>query len=650
VTPHRALAVLAATAALLMTPGTVATAATAAPAAVPGPVVLVAVPDLRWSDVTATGTPQLWSLARSGAIGALTVKTDRQVAGCADGLLTLAAGDRRQAEPAGARCTTAAPDRPTALAAALAADRVPVLTRGPGAEALLAGAPPAAPDLPAGVTLVVDDTLLAAPGPGRAGAVTDLDSRIGALTTALRGTGTLLVVGSSDGPGPGGRDRHAHLHVAIAHGPGFPAGLLDSPSTRRSPYVELVDVAPTVLALLDRPVPAAMTGRGWRPVADGSPVADRVARLADLDVRAVRVAAWRPPFQWALAMAALLAGLAALALLAGRLPAGSRGLMAPACYAVAALPLASWLLQPVPWWRGPGVRAGLLLCLLLLGLAAAVGAAATLLARRHPLLGLWTVTGATAAVLLGDLVTGSRLQSASLLGDSPLTAGRFYGAGNTASGALAAATLLAVGTLAGALARSVAIPLAAVTLLVVIGVDGAPTLGADFGGVLALGPAALVLLLTLAGVRLSPARWLAVLAAGAVPTLLVALWDWSRPPDRRTHIGRFVAQVLDGSAGGVLARKETANLGQLTGSPYLPLLVGGLLVAAALLVRRPKWALVAGERLTAVPGMPAALLGLAVAGVIGTLLNDSGIAVAGIMASVAIPALAAPAVRTSPAP
>ena len=56
-------------------------------------------------------------------------------------------------------------------------------------------------------------------------------------------------------------DERAQLHVAIGHGPSFPRGALRSASTRRAPYVQLVDVAPTVLDLMGLVPPPEMTGR-----------------------------------------------------------------------------------------------------------------------------------------------------------------------------------------------------------------------------------------------------------------------------------------------------------------------------------------------------------------------------------------------------
>ncbi len=98
-------------------------------------------------------------------------------------------------------------------------------------------------------------------------------------------------------------------------------------------------------------------------------------------------------------------------------------------------------------------------------------------------------------------------------------------------------------------------------LLAVALVDAVPTLGADVGGGLALMPSALVLVLLLARVRLGARRLVAVLAIGAIPVVALALWDYHRPPERRTHMGQFVAQIVDGQAGHVISRKISANLG-----------------------------------------------------------------------------------------
>ena len=226
--------------------------------------------------------------------------------------------------------------------------------------------------------------------------------------------------------------------MALARGPEFTPGWLSSPSTKRTPYVELIDVAPTVLGLVGAPAPASVVGRPWAATSDSATAGARRSALADLDVKAVQGAHWRPPFMWAVSLLALLVTLLGLVVADRRPGSAGRRLAEAACYVVALLPFASWLLQLLPWWRW---NVGLLPALLLT-IAGLAGATATIAARRVVPRGLLVVMGLSALLLVADLVSGTRLQTAALLGDSPITAGRFYGAGNTAFGVLAAAALI----------------------------------------------------------------------------------------------------------------------------------------------------------------------------------------------------------------
>jgi hypothetical protein len=426
---------------------------------------------------------------------------------------------------------------------------------------------------------------------------------------------------------------------------------LRSPSTKRPPYVELIDVAPTVLKLVGAPPPSAMVGRAWEQSSGPTDPAQRATALRDVDVKAVQGAHWRPAFMWSLSLVALLVTVAGL-LVRQRNPAGRRirSTLSYAALLVAALPVASWLVQLVPWWRWTA----LLLPLLLLMIAAVVAAGAAMAGRRHPARALVTVTGVSAAVLLVDLLTGSGLQTSALLGDSPITAGRFYGAGNTAFGVLAGSALLATAVIwatppdgSGSTRRTV---VGGGVLLAVAAVDGAPSLGADLGGALSFLPSALLLVFLLTGARVTWRRVLVALAAGIVPVVAIAVWDYHRPAGRRTHIGDFVAEVVHGQAGSVLRRKVAANLGQLGSSPFLPLVLGAVVGAAALvmLARRGQGARL--ERVVAqTPGLGPGLVAVLVCAVLGGVLNDSGVTVTGIMLSVALPAVTALALRADQA-
>jgi hypothetical protein len=269
-----------------------------------------------------------------------------------------------------------------------------------------------------------------------------------------------------------------------------------------------------------------------------------------------------------------------------------------------------------PWWRwgqpwyGVMVVAG---CLLLAGVTG-------LVARRSLLGALLLVPALTFAVLAVDQLTGSSLQLSSPLGDNPLSAARFAGMGNLDFAAFATAALLVAGLVGGRLSRVPGAVCAAAIVLVALVIDGAPSLGDDIGGVLALLPAGLVLVAFVARVRITVWRAIGALAVAVAVAVLIALADYARPAADQTHVGRFVGQVLHGGAGTEVRRKFDASVGSL-----------GLTVATFIVV----FALVTGwlarhrirAALTEVPGLVAVVASLVVLAVLGMALNDSGVAI-----------------------
>jgi hypothetical protein len=610
-------------------------------------VVVVGVPGLRWSDVNATDTPALARLAKTAALGALSVRTAAPIDCPTDGWLTLGAGNRvRSTGGHTGRCpaTFPAPSslpaqvranadrregaRPGLLAETLRRDSHCIGAGGPG-PALAAARPDGSVDLRNDGAVF---QLAAGTGPLRAGsdAMWSCDVVMiqgTAVATSARASGaaaadalvarvdqvrppgsTLLVVGVSEAPG----ERDAHLHVALAAGPRFRPGALTSASSRRAPYVQLVDVAPTVLSLLRIDVPDAMIGEPWRST--GRAVS--VAELRDDEHKSDGQRRITVPFFVVLVGLQLL--LAGVALLARRW----RAVELVALGGTTAIG-ASYLANLVPWWRS---EQPLAVMLAVTAMATAVLTALCLLGRGL-LARAGIACGLTAAVVVVDLVTGAHLQMSSVAGYSPVVAGRFAGLGNVAFGVLAASALLAA-----ACTRSATV--AALTAIVVV-VDGAPMWGSDVGGVLALVPAYALLVLLLAGRAVNAARLAFAALTGAMVVTAFGLADHARPVDQQTHLGRFVGQVLDGSAGAVIRRKAEANLALLFHSPLtalLPVVVAFLLV---LFVRPP-----APLRRTFdhSPAWRAGLLAVLTASGLGSVLNDSGVAVPALAIVVALPA------------
>ena len=126
--------------------------------------------------------------------------------------------------------------------------------------------------------------------------------------------------------------------------------------------------------------------------------------------------------------------------------------------------------------------------------------------------------------------------------------------------------------------------------------------------------------------------------------------DLTRPVSKRTHLGRLVASG-EGSGGfksvsTLIQRKLSENLGVLFSSIWtimLPLVFAGI---AYLIYRAPGRMRGLHER---IPELSAGLVGLLIVMVLGTGLNDSGIAIAGVMLGVMTPVLIVVTVRGDPA-
>jgi hypothetical protein len=401
--------------------------------------------------------------------------------------------------------------------------------------------------------------------------------------------GTLLMLVSVS-PAPDG-----HLTPALIRGAGVPPGRLESDSTRRDAIVTLGDVAPTILAVLGVPRPAGMHGRALRTRAG----ATRLDRLLDLDARSARQASsYRGAIY--LAAAALLA-LVALARVR-RLRVATT-----AAVAVAALPLATYLIRLLPNPGSDALAVGLTALI-----AVSVGAVAAVVARA-PRAALTIMLGATAAVLALDGATGGWLHTTTTLGYSLPGGGRFYGMPNTTFSLLAAATVLAAGLIVERYGRA-ALPGVALGFVVVALLNCLPGLGSDVGGLLALTPVFGITWIGLSGRRVR-ARHVAALAAAAL-ALLVALAaaDLLRPDAQRTHLGRLVAEMLqDGPRPlwDAIVRKESANFDLLLHSPWSVALIVVLLVPFLLRTRLS-------------PAMSAAVAGILVLAGVGFATNDSG--------------------------
>jgi hypothetical protein len=412
---------------------------------------------------------------------------------------------------------------------------------------------------------------------------------------------------------------------------GLRRGWLRSESTRRTGIVTLTDLTPT---LLPGPVPADLDGNPlqFRARIESTPTA--VQEMERRDIAAQVVLDVFVPFFVVLIAGQLLLYLAAgLALRAGRMDRRACArLLALVGLGFGAAPGATVLANLLPW-RAAGHPAPTLWAIVLAGSVAIAALARTGPWRRHAYGPATAVSLITAAALGLDVMMGSRLQLNSLFGLSPLIAGRFYGFGNIAFAVFAVCALVTAAGAATYLVRHGRLQAAGAAVLVLGGlaalVDGWPDFGADFGGVLALLPGVAVLAAGVSGVRITAWRMLAVGAGTVALAGTIALLDWRRDAADRSHLGRFVQDVLDGEGPDVIGRKLDANLGLLVDAPVIVLAAVPLIVLVVLALFQPAVLRLHGlaRAQNADPVLRPLLLACLCTAFIGFAVNDSGVIV-----------------------
>ena len=488
-------------------------------------------------------------------------------------------------------------------------------------------------------------------------ALHDTNAALGKLLAQVDPTRDLVYVLSPAAPRSG-----ETLTPMVMWGPGFTAGTLRSGTTRRTGYVTLSDVAPSILERLGITKPSTMTGA---PISISTAAATSTSRgrwtrfLAWNDATAFSTTVASSIGVWFESLQVIGYLLLIAALARWRQAKPLVGFLALVAIAVVPLTFVSGYfryqkLGQVPYQAALAAGA--------VALAAVAHYVGRRLAGDHqqrralipPLL-------LVALVWVGQIVDicfDGKAQINTVFGYSPIVAGRFSGYGNTAFAFLGIAAVVLVG---GGWAlfvgdsteprrRLVLLAGAAVIFGVTIVADGYPTLGSDVGGVIALIPMAVLVLLLLAGRRIN-LRTLAVIGAITIVALgSFAAIDLARPADQQTHLARLVhdtfgsggaapapvksaKQALDtGKAASgsftTLRRKLDANLGSIGGSSFSTFffIALGFLALVAWKGRDRVRTLT-----RSVPGMRACLWGALVVAVLGDLANDSGITVPAMM-------------------
>jgi hypothetical protein len=415
-------------------------------------------------------------------------------------------------------------------------------------------------------------------------------SSVEALAVMLHVTSDVCTIVASVSSPP----LYVHLGVFAASPEcGLGTGGLVSPSTKQPNFVELVDVAPTVLDRAGLEVPSGMVGK---PVRAAGAVSTAGLRAENLRSHYAMKA--HDGFTWFFIIAVSIG--AVIALVRRRLPLAVSATLA-------ALPLASFLMMWAPWWRG-GALAGDIICA---AIAIALGLAAAVVTRWRAHLCLGLVAAVTVVILVGDAVRGGTLEIDAPFGNSPTVAGRFEGIGNIAFG-FSMGALLVVCALALRWDRRRAMPWVVIACAA-FAVAGAPVLADKVGLVPVWVPAAGVLVISSATGRVR-SRTLAIVVGVAVAILAAfAVFDLLRSTGSQSHLARF---LTSGDLGDTIHRKATSMIRSFRTDPWRFVLPLPLLVV-----------LREHRILRATPWLRSLSLALLTAAVLGSVLEDSGIAV-----------------------
>jgi hypothetical protein len=421
---------------------------------------------------------------------------------------------------------------------------------------------------------------------------------------------TLIVTGV--GPTAGSDD--PSLQVIYRLGTTLP-GWLTSASTRRDGIVTLTDLTRT---LIDFGAP------GSSVAVDGSPFA---VYQADLTLDGIE---------------AKINSIAALSDAApiGYLALGIGGALLFVIFVVGTLrsrfalpkliltfggisPAAMMLTGAVPWQNSGSP--GPFLSLLVAAWSVILTALALLIGRLAQVPNVIAAVAISVAAFTVDAALGAVMQAGSMLNSRPIFGLRWYGFGNVTFAAYASTGLFLAGYVAHrfltAGRRSAAIAAVGTIGFGIVLCEGWPSMGSDFGGVIALTPAVLWLMLALSGVKITWPKLLAIAGLAVLAVGVISVLDWLRGPDRRTHLGNFVQRILDGDALDVISRKAVAAAETIAS----PLGIGSLLIGVMLWIVIMTYVVPrASSDFTTVRST---LIAILIVAILGTLLNDGGISV-----------------------
>lgn len=273
---------------------------------------------------------------------------------------------------------------------------------------------------------------------------------------------------------------------------------------------------------------------------------------------------------------------------------------------ISAVPVSSHITTVIySWWEAESPYAALMVGTWVV--AFIIGLIAYIANRSKSYGPLVAIAALTAILLAVEVATGSHNLIDAPMGFNTLIGARFYGLGNEGFALLGTATLITLAFIAHAISKGGAEQHGrnqrasgqrpwdkrprfwAASVIAVIGMGVLvivvwPTMGADFGGALALVPALALLVLLVSGARPSWQKLVLVGVLAVIVAFGVAIMDWMRGASARTHLGNFIQAIVDGDAFDIVTRKISVNLRLLTASTHRWVVLAAIVAIAFVVV------------------------------------------------------------------
>lgn len=426
------------------------------------------------------------------------------------------------------------------------------------------------------------------------------------------------------------------LTIFIAAGKEIPKGFSASGITRREGIVALADIAPSILAFYGIEPPENMVDTSIGYQRDDSSFEARISELKRINAGALaRDGAFNSVSIVFILLVCVAGALSIVCYKTKRYKPIAKYLALLSMV----MPTVSFLLLPMMLW----LETSRLIVMAFVLFSAIFSAIAFVAGQRWGYKTVILVIVAFNIIMQClDILFGGYFQLNSLFGYSAIVAGRFAGYGNLTFSIISISAVVFVAVVkqialekGGNQKRiNIFLSLFLIAILIFIGI---PYLGSDVGGVLAMTPTICIAVLMLYEKRINVKSLLYACATTFVAISIFSIFDLSRPTSQRTHLGRFVYVLINGDAGAVIERKIISNVTIFTNAMVACIIIIATLFLLFLFMYPERFI---AERKTRYPVFAfIAYPGIVVA-TLGMFLNDSGVAIPGMMLAIAFPALA----------